>query len=226
MTQAVNNQHDHAPKPVKDPSGGGDAPFDADAAVNAALKALVGTINDLSDYCITMSSMNVAIQSNGVSEAESQVDLYRHLLSAAGGMMGPNFQKVLQGYAASKYPGTEAGFNAYLTSLGVDKATGNSYYSEFLGKVDSDPTMSQSDKDAFAAAIKGWNNDCGGKMTAFSSLIANKLTPELNQATTYVTNWQSLADQQKPTQLQQAIAQTEAEISGATDAWSSIIVKG
>ena len=198
-------------------SGGGNKPFNADDAVNAAINLQVDMITDLSDITISMSELNSTIQGSGVSNSESEVEMLRALLSAQGRCCNASyFAAIVSGWASSGEPATAAGFKAFLESAGGD------YYKQIFSGVFNNPNITSAAKNEFAADLKTWSSSCRGSLSAFMGM-GSTLAQMLNQAATNVQNWQSIADSMKPTQLQQATSELIAEIGSESSMWGDVV---
>lgn len=209
-------------------SPGENPPFDPDAAVNAALNNQVNMIYELSDMSLSMSEIDVTMQSGGVNNAEQEVEILRELLAAQGESCNKQwFDDIVKGWSEAinskppQFQDTKDGFLQYLNSLS-SKDPNKQQYIDFFTKIFNDPNMSPGACDQFVQQLGQWYNSCDGRLTNFMNM-SSEISQQLNQASTDVQNWQSVADSMKPTQLQQAIAQLLAEIGTETAAWGDIV---
>ncbi len=201
------------------PSAGSSKPMSPDDAVNAAINLQVGMILDLADITLSMGAINTTIQKTGVANGGSEVEMLRALLSAQGMCCNSTwFDAIVKGWASAagkQFPDNAQGFMDFLQSKGAP-------YTQLFSGVFNNPSINQADKDSFAQQFATFSNQSNGNLSAFlnkSSVIAQ----QLNQASTYVQNWQSIADAMKPTQLQQATTELVAEIGAETSMWKDVV---
>lgn len=213
-----------APPSLGSASGGSSRPMSPDDAVNAAINLQVGMILDLADITLSMGNINTTIQKTGVANGGSEVEMLRALLSAQGMCCNSTwFDAIVKGWASAagkQFPDNAQGFMDFLKQQAQAKGAGP--YTQLFSGVFNNPSISQADKDSFAQQFASFSNQCNGHLSAFlnkSSVIAQ----QLNQASTYVQNWQSIADAMKPTQLQQATTELVAEIGAETSMWKDVV---
>lgn len=206
--------------PKKGAAPKGSAPFNPDDAVNAAINLQVGMIIDLSDVTISMSSMDATIQKTSVSNSESYVAMLKALLSAQGLCCnGDAFNAIVKGWANAVAAGiapTAANFMAFCSS-----EDGGKYKDVFSG-VFNNPNINSADKDEFALLVSKWSGACNNSLSTFlgrGSVISNNL----NIASTNLSNWQTIADSMKPTQIQQATTELVAEIGSESSMWTDVV---
>ncbi|MCH9631990.1 MAG: hypothetical protein S4CHLAM6_03130 [Chlamydiae bacterium] len=204
-----------APKKSAAPKGKG--PFNPDDAVNAAINLQVGMIMDLADVTISMSSMDATLQKTAVSNSQSYVAMLKALLSAQGLCCNSKaFIGLVQRWGAAvgnKVSATAANFMKFCSQTG---------YADVFSGVYNNPNITSTDKDAFASLVSKWAASSNNTLSTFlgkGSVISN----DLNIASTNLSNWQTVADSMKPTQVQQATTELVAEIGSESSMWTDVV---
>jgi hypothetical protein len=196
-------------------------PFSPDNALNEFLNSAVDRIFDLGSVTLSMNNMMTAIQKTSVKNGQSKTEMIGKLLSAQGvGANSTVYDNLIKSW------GNPAVRNAWISDNGGDVIEAfmsccRSFGMDgFYENVYNNPNITDEDKVEFTSQVAAWGDT--PNLSTFigkSSVISQQLT----LSSTYVQDWQSLAESMKPTTIQQAITTLIAEIGQFTSMWTSVI---